>query len=126
MEEQRQIFTKFFIGRSDGVTFEEVSDFLTSYSIEEGDISSLGTGNTAADAVAKIMNFTLHNDENNVFSPQDQTSEWNIFNSEYQPLLFPYRKVILKNRDLKFKRKVKESITGDGVTREFKLDNLGV
>ena len=58
---QREIQGKLEILRSDGETWEDVSDYLTSVSIQCGDVSSVGTGALGVDDVVRYMEFTLHN-----------------------------------------------------------------
>src|SRR5690606_18454327 len=59
---QRQIHMSLQIGRPDGVTWEELYDYLISAEIELGDISGVGTGQSGVDGVVRRMTFRLRND----------------------------------------------------------------
>lgn len=91
----RQIHIQLFISRPDGITWEDVSDYVSFIEVELGDVSRIGTGLSGVDGVARQLTFRLIDDSNN-FSPTDQTSPWNQFDGEYAPLLYPYREVQLK------------------------------
>src|SRR5690606_13897407 len=58
---QRQIHTSLQIGRPDGVTWEELYDYLISAEVELGDISGVGTGQSGVDGVVRRMTFRLRN-----------------------------------------------------------------
>ena len=64
----RQIFPKFFVSRPDGVTYQDLTDYLLSVEIERGDVSAVGTGNTGADGVAQTATFSLHNDGSQIIT----------------------------------------------------------
>ena len=92
----RNVNIQCFVSRSDGVTFEDVSDYVSEANVKLGDVSTLGTGQTGADAVVRTMDFTLQQDESNSFAPRDKNSDWNNFDGSYAPLLYPMREVVLR------------------------------
>src|SRR5690606_5255048 len=103
---ERQIHANLQIGRPDGVTWTDVSDYLVSATVELGDISGVGTGQSGVDGVVRRASFVLRNDRagipGNSFSPRDRQSAWNQFDvdgdgtPEYAPLLWPNREVVLR------------------------------
>src|SRR5690606_3976446 len=105
---ERQIHANLQIGRPDGITWEDVTDYLASATVELGDISGIGTGQSGVDGVVRRMTFTLRNDRAGMpgdsFSPRDRQSAWNQFDvdgdgaPEYAPLLWPNRQGILRVR----------------------------
>lgn len=125
----REIVIQLFIGRTDGVTYKEVTDWLTDASVNLGDFSTLGTGNSGADSVVRQLEFTLHNDEDTNFAPKDKDADINNFNGSYAPLLFPMREAIFRiaiqdSYDYEFEsgttQKIKELVgTADGSQTTF-------
>jgi len=105
---ERQIYADLLVGRPDGVTWESLKDYLASATVELGDISGVGTGQSGVDGVVRRASFVLRNDRAGIpgdsFSPRDRNSAWNRFDvdgdgtPEYAPLLWPNREVILRVR----------------------------
>jgi len=105
---ERQIYADLLVGRPDGVTWESLREYLASATVELGDISGIGTGQSGVDGVVRRASFTLRNDRAGMpgdsFSPRDRDSAWNRFDvdgdgtPEYAPLLWPNREVILRVR----------------------------
>lgn len=60
----RQIHAQLLIGRTDGETWVDVSDFLAKANVECGSIEDLGTG-TGTDIGVRTLDFTLQNDGQN-------------------------------------------------------------
>lgn len=60
----RQIHAQLLIGRTDGHTWVDVSDYLKSVTVECGSIEDLGTG-TGTDIGVRTLDFTLQNDGQN-------------------------------------------------------------
>jgi len=106
----RQVFVKAYIGRSDGVTWTDISDHVTGIQVDLGNVMQVGTGRQGGDSVVKQLSLSLQNSTENSFQPLDRTSDWNIFNSSYDPLLWV-------NREVRISVAVKE-ISGT-YTREF-------
>src|SRR5690606_20893573 len=105
---ERQIYTDLLVGRPDGVTWESLREYLASATVELGDISGVGTGQSGVDGVVRRASFVLRNDRagmpGNSFAPRDRNSTWNQFDvdvdgtPEYAPLLWPNREVVLRVR----------------------------
>src|SRR5690606_6505635 len=72
---ERQIHANLQIGRPDGVTWQDVSDYLASATVELGDISGIGTGQSGVDGVVRRASFVLRNDRtlNVLLWPADGT-----------------------------------------------------
>lgn len=62
----RQIFNRVFISRPDGVTYEDVSSYVTKIELERGDVSAVGTGQTGADGVIQLATIELQADGSQV------------------------------------------------------------
>lgn len=90
----RDIHTRLWIGRTDGVTWTDVTGCLSKVDVELGDVSGLGVGGTGTDLGVRRMTFTLRND-GDPLSPHVKASSWNLLNQQYSPLLWPMREVIL-------------------------------
>src|SRR5690606_29884354 len=58
---ERQIHANLQVGRPDGITWEDVTDYLASVEAELGDISGTGTGQSGVDGVVRRMTFRLRN-----------------------------------------------------------------
>ncbi|HHW90761.1 MAG TPA: hypothetical protein GX745_07670, partial [Clostridiales bacterium] len=86
---QRQIHAKLEVIRPNG-TPVDVTDYLESIEIELGSIEKLGTG-TGADIGVRSLTAKLRNTPGKRFAPRDKTSDWNIVNGQWEPLLWPYR-----------------------------------
>src|SRR5690606_9185172 len=135
---ERQIYADLLVGRPDGVTWESLREYLASATVELGDISGIGTGQSGVDGVVRRMTFTLRNDRAGMpgdsFSPRDRNSAWNRFDvdgdgtPEYAPLLWPNREVILNVRVVGERTTVQGEIAavGDGATTQFALDHAPV
>src|SRR5690606_26920464 len=99
---ERQIYADLLVGRPDGVTWESLREYLASATVELGDISGIGTGQSGVDGVVRRASFVLRNDRAGMpgdsFSPRDRQSAWNQWNGDYAPLLWPNREVILRVR----------------------------
>ncbi|MBW2084429.1 MAG: hypothetical protein JRI54_00135 [Deltaproteobacteria bacterium] len=122
----RKIYTKLYIGRTDGETWEDVTEYLSRLEIEQGDVSGVGTG-SGVDGVVRRMSFTLHNDENNSFAPRDRNSSWNQFSGSYAPLLWPNREVQFQARVTAESYVHQEVIgVGDGSTTVFYLEHVPI
>src|SRR5690554_2855651 len=91
----RQIHKRLLIGRPDGTTWVDIADYLTSIEIELGSIEDLGTG-TGSDIGVRSISFDLRNIPGKRFAPLDKTSEWNLVNGQWVPLLWPYREVVFQ------------------------------
>src|SRR5690606_27015867 len=59
---ERQIHANLQIGRPDGITWEDVTDYLASVTVELGDISGIGTGQSGVDGVVRRATIKLRND----------------------------------------------------------------
>ena len=59
---ERQIYADLLVGRPDGVTWESLREYLASVTVELGDISGIGTGQSGVDGVVRRANFVLRND----------------------------------------------------------------
>lgn len=71
------------ISRPDGVTWEDLSDYLESVEVELGDVGSIGTGNQGGDSVVRWMRFVLRNDRTfipNWSSTMSQSEDYVIGN----------------------------------------------
>ena len=90
----RQIHTRLSIGRTDGVTWADLTDCLARATVELGDVSGLGAEGTGGDMPVRRMTMTLRND-GAPLSPHIQASSWNQFGGGYSPLLWPMREVML-------------------------------
>lgn len=91
----RIIHPRLEVIRSDDATVVDLTDWVSSAEVELGDVSGVGTGSTGGDGVVRRMRFRLHNETGaGRFSPLDQTSSWNQFAGEYDPLLWPNRQAI--------------------------------
>jgi parallel beta-helix repeat protein len=90
----RQIHTRLSIGRTDGVTWADLTDCLARAHIELGDVSGLGADGTGGDMPVRRMTIVLRND-GAPLSPHIQASSWNQFGGGYSPLLWPMREVML-------------------------------
>src|SRR5690554_1044129 len=111
------------ISRPDGQTWTDVTDYLQEAEVNLGDVTGIGTGQSGGDSVVRNLDFTLRNDEN-TFNPRDKISDWNEFNGEYAPLLWPTREVVLRiaiqeedayNQELGTTQRIKEPLgTGSG------------
>lgn len=95
--QDRRIYARFYVSRPDGVTWQDMTGYLTSARISLGNIAEVGTGNSGVDAVVRQATFELMNDRPTVDSlhPLDRTSSWNLMGGVYAPLLWPNREVIL-------------------------------
>jgi hypothetical protein len=87
----RQIHSVFEVFRS-GV-WEDLTDYLAVADVNLGDVTSIGTGASGADAIVRQATFTIHNTRDDRFEPLDTTSPWNQVGMSYVPLLFPNRLV---------------------------------
>lgn len=63
----RKIHTQLVIGRTDGVTWEDVTGYLERATVELGSIEDAGTENQGGDSVVRRLDFTLRNER--VYSP---------------------------------------------------------
>ena len=86
------ITNKMEIQRTDESTWVDVTSYLSKARINLGDVRSVGTKG-GADGVAKKLDFTIRNDDDNNFAPRDRDSSWNQFSGSYAPLIWPNRKV---------------------------------
>src|SRR5690606_35321299 len=103
--------------------------------VELGDISGVGTGQSGVDGVVRRASFVLRNDRagmpGDAYSPRDRQSAWNQFDvdgdgtPEYGPLLWPNREVMLQVRVLGIKATTTGEIlaVGDGVQTAFATDH---
>src|SRR5690606_13766634 len=73
---ERQIYADLLVGRPDGVTWESLREYLASATVELGDISGIGTGQSGVDGVVRRASFVLRNDRAGMpgdsFSPRDR------------------------------------------------------
>ena len=97
----RQVKLRVWIGRPDGVTWQEITDYVVRVRVNLGDVSGIGTGQSGGDSVVRQAEIELINNRPEVDSlhPRDQSSSWNLFDAdgdgvaEYAPLLWPGRAV---------------------------------
>src|SRR5690606_16610 len=133
--QERQIYADLLVGRPDGMTWESLREYLASATVELGDISGVGTGQSGVDGVVRRASFVLRNDRAGMpgdsFSPRDRQSAWNQFDvdgdgtPEYAPLLWPNREVMLQVRVTGNKATTTGEIlaVGDGVQTAFATDH---
>ena len=62
----RIITGQLVIGRSNGITYEDVTDYLERVEIELGNIDAVGTGNQGGDSVVRRANFVLRNSRSRI------------------------------------------------------------
>ncbi len=83
-----------YIGRPDGETWEDVTEYVTEVTIEMGDVSSAGRDSAGTDLGVRTAVVELFNSEES-FHPLDEDSDWNTFEGEYTPLLQSMREVLV-------------------------------
>jgi hypothetical protein len=93
----RSISSDFQIGRTDGMTWVQLEEYVSSLTIELGSIEGVGTGSSGTDGVARQLTFSLKNFNDWNFAPQDRESRWNSINGSYVPLVWPGREVYVRN-----------------------------
>ncbi len=78
----------------------QITPWVQDYTIDRGDVSSLGTENAGVDSVVKTLRMTLVNEKNDTdwisFAPEDTQSDMNKDSEEaYDPLLSSMREIII-------------------------------
>jgi hypothetical protein len=86
------------IGRPDGITWVDVTQFVSPFRISCGSIDEIGTENAGVDTGVKMLEITLNGDESNSFNPFDENSAWNQFGGQYEPLAWYYREIIVETQ----------------------------
>lgn len=92
----RQIHARLRIYRANNVDFVDVTPWVARAEVNLGDVSSIGTGSSGGDGVARQLSVTIHQDVNNRFSPLDDTSPYNFDGGIFAPLLYPNRQATLE------------------------------
>lgn len=92
----RQIHARLRVYRADNVNFVDVTPWVSRVEVNLGDVSSIGTGSSGGDGVARQMTATIRQDANNRFSPLDDNSPFNYVGPDFEPLLFPNREATLE------------------------------
>src|SRR5690606_654438 len=59
---ERSIHAEIEVGRPDGETWVPIKDYVSSITVELGDVSAIGTGQSGVDGVVRRLNFSIHND----------------------------------------------------------------
>lgn len=82
------------VGRTDGETWTDLSDYTLDISASLGDVSRIGTGNQGGDSVARQMSLVLAQDNESLW-PLNKSSSFNMLGGSYSPLLYPAREIRL-------------------------------
>lgn len=96
----RNIIPQVEVGRPDGTTWFDLTDYVTSISIDLGNVDMIGTENGGADSVVRQASIEVINGRQDVegdsFNVGDRNSDFNQFDNEYNPLLFPLREIVIR------------------------------
>ncbi|MGE5592881.1 MAG: right-handed parallel beta-helix repeat-containing protein, partial [Betaproteobacteria bacterium] len=102
--EDRDLKVKVFISRPDGVTWTDITSYVTYIHRRRGDVASVGTGQTGADVMSQTCTVRIANARRrnaagelvgDSFHPLVRTSPWNQWQGAYAPLLFPRREIVI-------------------------------
>ena len=91
---ERQLDHYIAVLRNDGETWEDISSYVSSIDINNGSFEMLGTGSSGADTGIITASFNLANEDRYRFNPDDEGSLFNIFNNQYNPLIYFNREIV--------------------------------
>jgi len=91
----RKIEAKLLIGRPDGETWEDVTEYVRRVEVDLGNVDDVGTG-LGSDSPVRQCSFVLQQTPNMRFAPRDQDAPINAWDGSYAPLLWPNREVMVQ------------------------------